>query len=138
MLIPIAQEVFAAQTTQRSARIVLLRDNWRAVNRSVPRICLVAPSHFHLWEEGGQVLAEAFSQTAAGECELVRFDNDDFTSAAPLALAEAVQDCDAIVSLNVSRADLAEILPREIPWITWLFGNRSPVQITRGHGMRCW
>jgi hypothetical protein len=133
-LIPMAQEVFAAQTTLRSARINVLRESWSATNRSVPRICLVAPSHFRLWEEGGQVLAETFSQASAGECEIVRFDNDDPMSAAPLALAETAQECDAIVSLNVSRADLPEILPRELPWITWLV--REPIPNADAAGPR--
>jgi len=133
-LIPIAQEVFAAQTTRRSERINVLRESWSGQNRPVPRICLVAPSHFHLWEDGGNVLAETFAQVPGGACDIVRFDSDDPTSAAPLALAEMAQDCDAIVSLNLSRADLPEILPREMPWISWLV--REPIPSPNQAGPR--
>ena len=124
-LIPIAQSVFAEVTTRRVEQIAAMRESWPAQHRPSPRICLVAPSGFHLWDDGGHVLAETFVETD-GRCEIVRFDNDDPTSAAPLALAETCRDCDAIVSVNLSRADLSEVLPREMPWITWLVREQIP------------
>lgn len=124
-LIPIAQAVFAAQTARRVAQIETLRGSWSAQDRPSPRICLVAPSHFHLWGDGGHVLAENFAGPDS-RCEIIRFDNDDPTSAAPLALAETAHTCDAIVSVNISRADLPEILPPELPWITWLVNGHVP------------
>ncbi len=125
-LIPIAQKVFAAQTTRRVEQVAALRGSWRATDRPSPRVCLVAPSHFHLWEDGGNVLTNAFAGAPGEACDIVRFDIDDPTSAAPLALAERAHDCDAIVSLNLSRADLPDVLPREMPWITWLVRERVP------------
>jgi hypothetical protein len=131
-LIPIAREVFAAATARRSGRINTLRESWSPSRRAVPRICLIAPSHFHLWEDGGHVLAELFANASGDACEIVHFDNDDPTSAAPLALAETAQHCDAIVSLNLVRADLPEILPREMPWITWVV--REPIPAAEAAG----
>jgi hypothetical protein len=133
-LIRVAQEVFAATTARRSARINSSRQSWSPSHRAAPRICLVAPSHFHLWEDGGNVLAEVLAHASEEECEIVRFDNDDPTSAAPLALAETAQHCDAIVSLNLARADLPEILPRQMPWITWVV--REPIPAAKAAGPR--
>jgi len=125
-LIPLAEKVFATQTSQRSARIKSLCESWSPPARARPRICLIAPSHFQLWEDGGQVLVDTLANVNGTQCEVVRFDNDDPASAAPVALAELANECDAVVSLNIARADLPDILPPRIPWITWLVQEQIP------------
>jgi hypothetical protein len=125
-LIPIAEKIFAAQTSHRSEKIKILREGWSPAKRALPRICLIAPSHFQLWEDGGEVLAGIFAEASGKNCEVVRFDSDNPASAAPLALAELASECDAVVSLNIARADLPEILSPEIPWLTWLVREQIP------------
>jgi hypothetical protein len=131
-LIPLAEKVFAAQTAQRSARIKALYESWSAPARTRPRICLIAPSHFQLWEDGGQVLVDRLASVNGTQCEVVRFDNDDPASAAPVALAELATECDAVVSLNIARADLPEILSPQMPWITWLVQEQIPSGTSAG------
>jgi hypothetical protein len=127
-LIPAAQQVFAAVGVRRSQQLVPLRKNWRCSDRTPPRCCVVAPSHFRLWDDGGDVLAKIFAE----DTESIRFDSDDPASASPLILAESACQCDAVVSVNLAREDLGDVLPPEMPWVTWITRPRLPAATAAG------
>jgi hypothetical protein len=115
-----AQRVFSDHTARRAARVARVRDG-HAVAARTHRACVVAPQHFRLWDDAGDVLARA-----ADALGWPRFDPDDPASAAPLALAEAVAGCDAVVTANTARADLPNVVARDVPWVTWLTAPRIP------------
>lgn len=128
-LIPIAEKIFNAQNAQRAQANKPARQNWKPTDREKPRICLIAPSHFRLWDDGGHVLTETLGDSCGGECECVRFDIDDPASASSAALAVAAGECDAAVAVNLAREDLPDVLPDEMPWVTWLVRERIPAPV---------
>jgi hypothetical protein len=122
-LIPISQKIFHGVSERRSDEIRRRREGWRAgVN---PRkVCVIAPSHFRLWDGSGTALAEVLRGT--DELETADFDSDDPLSASSLALAAAASKCGAILAPGVARADLPDVAAREMPWITWVVTLRIP------------
>lgn len=127
-LIPTAQQVFAAVGVRRSQQLVPLREKWRRPDRTPARCCVVAPSYFRLWDDGGDVLAKIFAE----DTESIRFDSDDPASASPLILAESACQCDVIVSVNLAREDLGDLLPADMPWVTWITRPRIPAATAAG------
>lgn len=132
-LVPPAQRLFADHSASRSRRSDALRKSW--IKGTGRRICLVAPSHFRLWDDIGAALAHMMDEGAAPAIarlrepqsfSVLRFDSDDPASASPLALAQAAVECDAIVTPNSGRHDLPDLIPDEMPWITWVSSPRIP------------
>jgi hypothetical protein len=128
-LIPIAEKIFNAQNARRAETNKPRRQSWQPSGRRTPRICLIAPSHFRLWDDGGHVLAETMGDSRGGEYECVRFDSDDPASASSAALAVAASGCDAAVAVNLAREDLPDVLPDEMPWVTWLVRERIAASV---------
>jgi hypothetical protein len=122
-LVAPAQKIFADHSTRRAQRVRILRQNWKSP--SVRRICVIAPSHFRLWDDIGAALAGTFEDRTHG-IAVSRFDPDDPASASPAAMAAAAAACDAIVTPNSSRADLPDLAPDNMPWATWLTVPRIP------------
>ncbi len=128
-LVQPAQALFAEHSRRRTAQMNMLRSNWKP---AVPRrICLVAPSRFRLWDDTGFALATAISASDDG-IDIRRFDPDDPASSSPLALADFACQCDAIVTPNMGRADLPNLLPDEMPWATWVTTPRIPAAAGAG------
>lgn len=128
-LVKSAQQVFAAENARRAAATASLRDGWSpATNGARRRVCVVAPSHFRLWNDAGQVIADALAASAgnAPAAEWRTFDVDDPAQASPLALARAAVASGAVVSANLARADLPNLLPTDLPWLTWVTTPRVP------------
>jgi hypothetical protein len=123
-----AQAVFGAHITGRAERLVTVRVTPARRRGFVTKVCVVAPSRFRLWSNAGRVLAETLSSTTpqhvAASWEVV--DTDDLTTASPLAVAQAVSRCDAIVTADVGRSDNPSIASSDLPWVTWVTTPRVP------------
>lgn len=130
-LISPAQRAFAAETSRRAERIGELLATARP-RAEVRRLCLIAPTHFRLWDLAPDVLAEVLHGAAGSGVEVRRFDADDPASASPLALAAAVAECNAVVAANLSRADAPGLAPHDLPWITWITSSRMPAASSAG------
>jgi hypothetical protein len=57
---------------------------------------------------------------------------DEPLHGSPLAMLSAAVDCDAVVTADVARADMTELLPRDLPWITWMTTPRVPAFAAAG------
>lgn len=115
-LVTTAQKVFAEANHSRAETIARRRNGWRRAGAPVRSLCVVAPSHFRLWDDAGAVLAEALTDDAA----VREFDPDDPACSSPLALLAAAEECGAVVTADASRADLAGVIPMDMPWLTWV------------------
>jgi hypothetical protein len=116
-----AQRVFADVTSRRNEEISRLR-NTPATRGD---ICVIAPSTFRLWDDAGETLARATG-------EVRRFDPDEPTGCSPLTLARVASTSRAVVAANLSRADLASVLPSEVPLITWVTTSKVSARQTAG------
>jgi hypothetical protein len=56
-------------------------------------------------------------------------DTDNPASASPLALANAVEGCGALVTTDFARADAPQLLPDTLPWIAWVTTPRIPAYV---------
>ncbi|HET6249088.1 MAG TPA: hypothetical protein VFE47_15440 [Tepidisphaeraceae bacterium] len=118
-----AQKIFADHSTRRGQRAAELTANWKSTG--LRRVCVVAPQLFRLWDDAGTALAEAMA-SCTQNIEISRFNPDDPASASSLALTSAATACDAIVTPNIGRGDLPDLLPEAMPWATWLTTPRIP------------
>lgn len=94
------------------------------IHRSATRrACVIAPSHFRLWDDAGHLLASRITGEADG-WQFQRFDPDDPRTASPQALAKSIQACDAVISVNRARSDLPPMAPLDKPWLTFVMTPR--------------
>jgi hypothetical protein len=107
-----AQRIFADVNTSRAQALARRRDDWRPAGG----LCVVAPSHFRLWDDAGAVLADALR----GAASVTRFDPDDPACSSVLAFLSAAERCDAVITADTTRADLPGVLPPAMPWLTWV------------------
>ena len=121
-MVSAAQAVFAETNATRTQAIARRRDGWRRRSGAPRRLCVIAPSHFRLWDDAGSVLADTLGACAPvpDEVSTVRFDPDDAARSSALALLETAGDCDAVMSADTSRRDLPGVVPPEMPWLTWI------------------
>lgn len=126
-MVDAAQKGFADVLARRATRVAALRERTpRVAGGAIRKVCVIAGSHFRLWDDAAAQLHETLLRTSPPGVEWARVDPDVPPSAGPLALAEAAADCDAIVCANASRADLPDLLPGGLPWITWVTIDRIP------------
>jgi hypothetical protein len=111
-LLSIANGVFSTETARRQKRFQEPLIRYVAVSR---RICVVAGSRFGLSDMAGPALAETL---CTGD-RFQRLDSSRPTSASPMALANAVAECEALVAPDLYRADLPGVVPDDVRWITW-------------------
>lgn len=116
-LIDPAQGVFAKVSSDRTAQLQEIRQQWRPSAAGVRRICLLAPSEFRLWDDAAILLAE-MDFNGQG-IEVHRLDSDCPTSSSPLSFALAACQCDAVLAANVFRSHLPGVIPDAMPWVTW-------------------
>lgn len=120
-LVKEAQLAFAAVNTARTSAIATARDTWRPPAAGVPRICVIAPSHFRLWHDGGLALAELFradtSSPKAIEARLL--DPDEPTGSSALAISRGAEQCHAVLAADTWRTDLPSVVSTRMPWLTW-------------------
>jgi hypothetical protein len=130
-LIATAQATIAAAGEQRTARLRSLQNKPRTAPH--PRtFCLLARSRFRLWEDAGEVLARTVRKAAAPRTVLEHVDPDHPLTAAPMALALAAVEAEAVVAADVARCDLPQVVRDEIPWVTWLTIPRAIPASTAG------
>lgn len=123
-MITTAQQIFADVSSARSARLQALAAQRNATRTNQPRLCVVAPSRFRLWNDLGHTMTRIFETDA--RIETIPFDADDPLSSSPLALASALMQCNAILTANTARSDLPGLVPDSYPWLTWLTAGRIP------------
>lgn len=114
-----AQRIFGEITQHRTAAIGQLQEI--AATPTSRCACVIAPTHFRLWDDAGQTLARL-----AGELGWRHVDADDPACASPLAMARAASGCAAVILPNTGRADLPNVIAESTPWITWVTGRRVP------------
>ncbi|MCS7032839.1 MAG: hypothetical protein NZ561_02465 [Phycisphaerae bacterium] len=122
VLIARSQALFGEIAAWRSRRVGEIREHSRHPSNELRRICLVGGQRFRLWNDWAFMLAGVMSRAGL---EVRVFDTDNPRNATPLALAEAVAGCDAILSSGVLRADHPGPVTAQIPWITWLTQPRE-------------
>jgi hypothetical protein len=126
-LIAAAQKVFAEQNAARAAAVAALRDGPRRRGSARPRVCVLAPGTFRLWDDAPAVLAEALAESAeSAGIEPVRFDSDHPLCGSALALAGAAAEGDAVVAADVARCDAPNVVPPSVAWVTWVTTPRVP------------
>jgi hypothetical protein len=127
---PVQHGLAAHATTEKafthpSPRRSFAGSGREGAERAGGRVWVVAPGRFRLWDSAGMELGEVLGAGApSGTVEL--FDPDRAVNAGPLALAMAVRGCDAIVTADVGRADLAGVVPEGVAWVTWVTAGRVP------------
>jgi hypothetical protein len=120
-----AQRVFSREINRRADPVrSLLRES---TSRQAGQVCVIAPSAFRLWEDGGGVL-----RTIAKEQQWRAMDPDDPRQASPVAVARAAADCEVVVVIDRGRADLPSDLSVETRVITWLTGWAIPRFVAEG------
>lgn len=120
-----AQAIFAQVTQRRSEHARTLCGQWRPVSRPTPRLAIACGRRFRLGDDAGVVLAD-LAEGTAGDLERSPIYVDDPRSAAMLALVESAVRCDAVLLPDAGRGDLPDLLPREMPWLTWVTSPRMP------------
>jgi hypothetical protein len=121
-MIAAAGKVFSEANASRARTIARLRADGRLPTNHT-RLCVIAPSHFRLWDDAGAVLAETLAAQAdrpGAAAEVVAFDPDDPARSSAAALTTAAEGCRAILAADMSRPDLAGVVPAEMPWVTWV------------------
>jgi hypothetical protein len=76
-------------------------------------VCVLGGRRFRLWGDGGQLLLDAGGSG-------VLLDTDDPVTATTHAILRAAQGCRAVVSADIWRHVLRDLLPAELPWHVWL------------------
>jgi len=118
-MIPPAQRLFSEVTHARAAAMApLLESPSAAADRPA---CVIAPSHFRLWDAAGHMLA-----LVAKELGGAHVDPDDPACATPLAAARTASTCGAVITANLVRVDLPNVVATSTPWVTWLTVPRVP------------
>ena len=90
------------------------------INPSSRRLCVMTPMNFRLWQDEGFVLSQVAPSDAA------RIDTTDPAQASPLKLARSAVDAGMLLTPNLARADLPNIVPMAIPWFSWITNDRVP------------
>jgi hypothetical protein len=127
-LIDQAREAIASVSSERTQHARELAAQWqpRAGRR---RCCIVTGRSFHLWNESGRVLADI---AAVGGADAQPVCSDDPISASTHELLRAATQCDALLTADIARADLPDLLPAALPWISWVTSPRIPVAAAAG------
>lgn len=128
-----AQRVFAGVTADRTARAEAVRSAWRPP--AAPRLCVVTGRQFRLWADAGLALADGVADAVAGSkngCDLEPTNPDDPLSGSTLAMLESAAACGALLTADFARADVPDLLPRDLPWATWVTTPRVPAVSAAG------
>ena len=117
-----AQSVFAAALARRSALAREMREAWRPGGmRRTPALCVLTTRQFVLWNDAAFTLGAALSNAG-----LLPLYLDEPLHGSPLAMLSAAVECEAVVTADVARAEMKDLLPRDLPWITWMTTPRVP------------
>lgn len=127
-LIEATQGIFSAEAARRQALANTRHGTWRARTAGAPpRIGVVAPSQFRLWDGASTILRDCVT----GAFEGVRVhDTDDPLSASPLGLALAAEEMDVLFLANRTRGDLGGLIPEQTRCVTWWTTSLAPMAST--------
>ncbi|CAN5581296.1 hypothetical protein BH10PLA1_BH10PLA1_13670 [soil metagenome] len=135
-LIAESQKLFAAVISDRAERVRATREHRPESPREVRQIAVIAGSRFSLWDDAGAARAEALLPASLDiertSVELTRLDPDLPIFAGPLATAELCKDCDALITPDTGRCDFPDVLPIDLPWVTWVTKGRIPAAQAAG------
>ena len=132
-LIAESQKIFNAVITERAERIRTLRDTPRSRALRLRQLGVIAGTQFKLWDDAGTALAEALCSASPDDgFTVTRLDPDVPIFAGPLATAEFCRTCDAIVTADTARCDFPDVLPLDLPWVTWVTKGRIPAHASAG------
>jgi hypothetical protein len=131
-MISSAQKIFGEIGTTRASMLQAWREQMArpGPTRSRPRICVVAPSRFRLWNDLSGAMLGVFR--GRSDVEVAHFDCDDPVNSSPLALLNATAECDIIFTANTGRSDLPGLVNDATPWITWVTAPRVPSSALAG------
>ncbi|HTW94386.1 MAG TPA: hypothetical protein VMD30_06325 [Tepidisphaeraceae bacterium] len=115
-----ANPAFSAEIQRRAEQAAQIRDRFRQKNWQGKPPCVIVSSHYRTWDFASLVL----SRLTQSMPDWKQLDTDRPTSASPLALAMAAEDSGAIVAADLFRADVGNVIPDAMPWITWVTRGR--------------
>lgn len=124
-LVTSAQQAFSQAVAKATGQMDRLRSRWRGTVTRVKNVCVLAPSRFRLWRDSTPALLHAIAETD-GALQARPLDTDRPTQNAPLAVAKASLDADAILSADLGRGDIPGMVEDALPWITWITTRRVP------------
>jgi hypothetical protein len=116
------ETMLARHSTTHRTQLGLLQAKPRFPQRPPKKVCVVTGA-FKLWDDAAYLLGQAAGR---GPIESIVLDASTGTQTSALRLARTVDGCDAIVTANLSRTDLPQVVPENVPWITWMTTNRIP------------
>lgn len=116
-----AQNVFREVNDDRSAIAKRLVADWRP-HAGGERTAILAGSQFRLLDDA----AVALGEIASGNDRCVAIDADNPVSASTLALVSAAVESGRLLTADVARGDLPDLLPIDLPWRTWVTTPRIP------------
>lgn len=126
-----AQSIFGDANQRRATAIDRLKTSWTPDHPGVQKLAVLGASRYRLLDDAAIALA-----TAAGRPDLadrcVVIDADRPSSASTLALVEAATTCGGLVTADLARGDLPDVLPSRLPWITWMTVPRVPAAAAAG------
>ena len=131
-LIPAAEKVLNAVNDSRARQLAETQNAECRMQNGVhsafniqhsafPRLLLVAPSHFRLWDDAGHALLTALTSDHARH-----LDPDDPAESSAMGLALAAMESDVIVVPNLARAGLPAVLPDRVAVLSWITQPRIP------------
>jgi hypothetical protein len=137
-LIAEARQVLVDINAERSAAAAGYKDKWRAGCGG--RLCVVTARGFRLGDEAGLALAEVAAAGAAGSAAggvgvLGGVDvlcGDDPATSSTLELLRRATACNALLTADFARAELPDLLPTALPWVTWVTSPRIPLSAAAG------
>lgn len=116
------EAILAQHSQNHRTQLNLLHSKPRFPRRPPAKVCVVTGG-FSLWDDASHLLGQLVSNCSA---KIVAVDASRGTNNSSLHLARVADGCDAIVTANISRSDLPQIVPENIPWLTWATQSRLP------------
>jgi len=115
-----AQRIISHETSRRSEKMPEILIRAQSQKRS-GRTIILAGSRFNLADLSNIALRHALLD---GDPSFIAFDPDHPLTAGPLALAEAAAESDALVTADLCRADLPNVVSEKTAWIAWITTGR--------------
>lgn len=116
------EQILSKNSQTHRNHLTLLHTKPRQPSRPIRKLCVVTGS-FKLWDDAPFLLGQAITQTSL---KTVVLDSSIPTQCSALKVARSADGCDALLTANLARADLPLVIPANVPWITWVTGNRTP------------
>lgn len=110
-------------------------DDGSTVSPSPLRLCVVTARTFRLNDDAGLALAEMAAGPDAAAAAGVRIDalcGDDPASSSTFEMLRRATAGDALLTADFSRAELPDLLPAALPWVTWVTTPRVPPAASAG------